>query len=190
MRIRKWAPLIALLTLSFGGFLGGAWWWDARDYPMPGIPKAPPTPFPPPAWDWNESLVTNLSRLQDRLRGDRYHRLKKKWIRELEFPDTYWTFRSGKKCAIHFAEDGNFFVRTPEGSIPDELESYHSYERMGVTAMALYPEEDGKGSATEVRISAISKNSIMLFGPGGGVHEMIDRSVDSSYFDSLGVGKN
>lgn len=186
MRIRKRAPLIAVLILSLGGLLGGAWWWDDRDYPMPGIPEAPPTPFSPPAWDWSESLVTNLSRFQDRLRGNRYHRLKNKWIRELEFADTYWTFRSGKKCAIHFAGDGNLFVRMPEGSIPDKLESFHSYERMGVTEMALYPEENGKGEATEVRISAINENSIMLFGPGGAVQEVIDRSVDSSYFDSLG----
>ena len=51
--------------------------------------------------------------------------------------------------------------------------------------MILYSEKDGKGDATVVENSAIREDSIMLFAPNGGAHEVIDRSASSSYFDSL-----
>ena len=185
MRVRQWAPSILLLALALGGILGGAWWWDSHDYPMPGVPPAPPSPFPYPGWDWSESTVTNLSRLQDRLRSARYGRLKKQWIMELKLADTYWTFRSGKRCAIHFAADGTFTVMMAEGSLPDALAGYHSYERIGNGTIRFYPERGGKGEATEVDMSSINENSILLFAPGSGIQQVIDRSPTSTFFDRL-----
>ena len=146
---------------------------------MPGIPEAPPSPFAHPAWDWNESIVTNLSRGQDRLRRNRYHRLKQKWICELEFAGTYWTYRGGKFA--HFGRDGSFRVHTQEGQSSDKLENFRSYKRTADDEIVMYSEGRQKGDSTRISISAIRENSIMLVGPDRAPIAVIDRATSSSF---------
>ena len=180
---KKWTTPIAAL---FAGIciLGGAWFWDALDYPTPGIPKAPPTPFGYENWDWNVPVVTNLSRALARLRGNRHGRLREKWIRELKLADTYWTFRSGK-FAVHFVDDGSFRVRKPSGQPPHDFEDFRSFERTHAKEIVLFPEVEREGESTRVRIQAINEKSIMLVAPSNAPMAVFDRASSSSYFDSL-----
>ena len=183
MKTSNWTKAIVALFLALS-ILGGAWVWDALDYPMPGIPEAPPTPFGYGNWDWDVPVVTNLSRIQARLRSKRYGRLRGKWLRELDFAGTYWTFWSGM-YAIHFDGDGNVSVRKPAGSLPDPFEEFHSFERTHVKEIVLYSRSGGKGEATRIRLSAITEDSIMLVSSGGSPIAVLDRSPSSSKFDSL-----
>jgi hypothetical protein len=183
MNRRRWTNLITVLLIGLLA-IGGFWLWDARNYPMAGIPKAPPAPFAHPNWDWSESLVTNLSRIQDKLQSRRYGRLKEKWIRGLELADTYWVFRGGK-YAIHFGEDGNLGVKKSAQNLSDEIEDFRSYKRTHDKEIILYSERDGNGDSTVVSISAINEDSIMLVAEGIGPLAVIDRATSASHFDGL-----
>jgi len=76
-------------------------------------------------------------------------------------------------------------MRMAEGSLRDELERFRSFERIGIHTIHFYPEKGGKGEATEVEISSINENSVMLFAPRSGIQEVIDRAPSSSFFDRL-----
>ena len=194
MKQTQWINRVAIWGVILIISISGLWLWDAKDYPIWGVsPLTIRTTAPPPKFNWNvdRSFNSYIAQVQRSFRTSKLVRLRKKWLRNLEFENSYWSIVSHgtykKPPAIHFRTGGNIEIRSsPEQ--PNFFNRISAYAHPFQNILNL--EFDHGTVSTNFTILPRTENSFSLISSSQSESVEIVKLPDSTYFDSLPKAPN